>query len=169
MACAICVALEARYRNHAVPALGRAFFTFMQGTWFYQIGFILYPPSGVPEWDQEDHDQMMIVTAIFSWHFMGAFLMLFLFIALTSRLGRRDAPIDLTSNSIKYQKIDLGTLSEDENAANQLNGKKTTKTPSPMAPFTLETSEDELWVRWYCGRTFLRIWLIELYWEHQRK
>uniref|UniRef100_A0A0P4WI36 Transmembrane protein 45B n=1 Tax=Scylla olivacea TaxID=85551 RepID=A0A0P4WI36_SCYOL len=38
-----------------------------QGTWFYQIGFILYPPVG-RMWSQEDHRQMMLVTLLFAWH-----------------------------------------------------------------------------------------------------
>ena len=38
-----------------------------QGTWFYQIGFVLYPPVG-EEWSQEDHRQMMLVTLLFAWH-----------------------------------------------------------------------------------------------------
>lgn len=46
-----------------------------QGTWFYQIGLVLYPPSGA-EWDQESHPQMMIVTLLFTWHNATIFVLM---------------------------------------------------------------------------------------------
>lgn len=66
--CVVCVAFEARYRENVTIALTRTYFTLLQGTWFFQIGFILYPPSGMAHWDLEDHEQMMIVTMIYSWY-----------------------------------------------------------------------------------------------------
>ena len=72
MACTICVVLEARYRENVTIAFARTYFTFLQGTWFYQIGFILYPPGSMAHWDMEDHDQMMIITMIFSWYVIKA-------------------------------------------------------------------------------------------------
>ncbi|XP_050714101.1 transmembrane protein 45B-like [Eriocheir sinensis] len=67
VACAVSVVLEMCYKNSVVPALCRAYFILLQGTWFYQIGFILYPPVG-HQWDQENHRQMMLVTLLFTWH-----------------------------------------------------------------------------------------------------
>ncbi|XP_070000043.1 transmembrane protein 45B [Penaeus vannamei] len=67
LACAVSTALEMCYKNNVLPALCRSYFTLLQGTWFYQIGFILYPPWG-PTWDQENHGQMMMVTLFFTWH-----------------------------------------------------------------------------------------------------
>ena len=32
------------------------------------MGFILYPPSGFPKWNTDDHDQMMVVTVLFTMH-----------------------------------------------------------------------------------------------------
>lgn len=66
--CCICVALEARYRENVTIALARTYFTLLQGTWFFQVGFILYPPGSMARWDMEDHEQMMIVTMIYSWY-----------------------------------------------------------------------------------------------------
>ena len=41
-----------------------------QGTWFMQVGFILYSPSGAT-WHLDDHLQLMLVNVIYSWHFLG--------------------------------------------------------------------------------------------------
>ncbi|XP_070621268.1 transmembrane protein 45B [Erythrolamprus reginae] len=40
----------------------------LQGTWLWQIGFVLYPPWGGPEWDLNDHSNMMFITMCFCWH-----------------------------------------------------------------------------------------------------
>jgi len=44
-----------------------------QGTWFIQIGFILYSPFGTT-WDTSNHQQMMIVTIMYVWHYIGAII-----------------------------------------------------------------------------------------------
>ena len=63
------VVLELKYRNNVLCALSRCYFVILQGTWFWQVGWILYPPfEGSYKWDLEDHDQMMIATMIFAWH-----------------------------------------------------------------------------------------------------
>ena len=56
-ACILSTILEMRYPKQVLAALGRVGFTMLQGSWFYQVGFILYPPWG-PKWDQEDHSQV---------------------------------------------------------------------------------------------------------------
>lgn len=63
-ACAISTILEMIYPSNVLPALCRTFFTFLQGTWFYQVGFILYPPIG-EKWDQGDHTQVTRARMIF--------------------------------------------------------------------------------------------------------
>jgi hypothetical protein len=49
---------------------GRVLCTLLQGTWFWQIGFVLYPPTDSPayKWDPNDHSAMMLITASFVWH-----------------------------------------------------------------------------------------------------
>ena len=45
----------------------------MQGTWFYQVGYVLYPPKSwgpSMQWDLNDHEQIMIITMSFCWHLM---------------------------------------------------------------------------------------------------
>ena len=77
--CGISVLLEMIYIDDVRPALARACFSMLQGTWFYQIAFILYPPSSgyFQHWNFEDHGQMMLVTSLFAAHL--AFILLFEF------------------------------------------------------------------------------------------
>jgi len=60
--CAISCLLEMIYPKNVLPALCRVMFTILQGTWFYQIGFILYPPIG-DKWSEDDHMQVRILKA----------------------------------------------------------------------------------------------------------
>lgn len=65
--------LEVFHRGNAILELLRSALTILQGSWFWQIGFILYPPHG-PQWDLNDHSSVMFVTVCFSWHLMFALL-----------------------------------------------------------------------------------------------
>uniref|UniRef100_A0A6A7GAT9 Transmembrane protein 45B-like n=1 Tax=Hirondellea gigas TaxID=1518452 RepID=A0A6A7GAT9_9CRUS len=77
-ASAVSGALEMTHKKNIIPALGRAFFTTLQGTWFIHVGFILYPPSWMSHWNETDHEQMMIITMVFTWHFAAVFLLFFM-------------------------------------------------------------------------------------------
>lgn len=66
--------LEVFIRHNIILELLGSCFFILQGTWFYQIGFVLYPPSG-PEWDLEQHDNIMFVTMCFCWHLAVAMLL----------------------------------------------------------------------------------------------
>ncbi|KAG5844548.1 hypothetical protein ANANG_G00163660 [Anguilla anguilla] len=58
---------------HPVLELARSSLAILQGSWFYQIGFVLYPLSG-PEWDQTLHDNKMFITMCYCWHYAVALL-----------------------------------------------------------------------------------------------
>jgi len=87
--CALMPIIELVRPHSALAPLCRAYFVLLQGTWFWQAGFILYNPipNAVP-WDQEDHAQMMIVTMIFAWHMAVDFLLI-LALGLVMRLAQR--------------------------------------------------------------------------------
>ena len=87
--CAACIALEAYFRESVALALGRTYFTFLQGTWFCQVGFILYPPSWMFHWNKDDHEQMMIVTVIYCWHYAIAAVIMFACIIVVNQLVKR--------------------------------------------------------------------------------
>ncbi|KAM6969769.1 transmembrane protein 45B [Aplochiton taeniatus] len=65
--------LEVFMRDNIVLELLRASLALLQGSWFYQIGFVLYPPNG-EEWDLKLHDNIMFVTMCFCWHIAVAIL-----------------------------------------------------------------------------------------------
>ncbi|KAJ0032121.1 hypothetical protein NQD34_002202 [Periophthalmus magnuspinnatus] len=65
--------LEVFHRGNVILELMRSALTILQGSWFWQIGFVLYPPRG-PQWDLKDHSNVMFVVMCFSWHLMFALL-----------------------------------------------------------------------------------------------
>lgn len=66
--------LEVFMRNNIILELLGAGLFILQGTWFYQIGFVLYPLSG-PKWELEEHSNVMFVTMCFCWHLAIAVLL----------------------------------------------------------------------------------------------
>ncbi|XP_005093342.1 transmembrane protein 45B isoform X2 [Aplysia californica] len=64
----VVVAAEIKYRNSVLCPLARGYFFLLQGSWFWQIAFILYSPLPNSHWSSEDHDQIMLSVLIFSWH-----------------------------------------------------------------------------------------------------
>ncbi|XP_053703932.1 transmembrane protein 45B [Synchiropus splendidus] len=66
--------LEVFMRNHIILELLGSGFFILQGSWFYQIGFVLYPLSG-PEWDLNAHNNIMFVTMCFCWHMAVAIIL----------------------------------------------------------------------------------------------
>ncbi|XP_034736720.1 transmembrane protein 45A [Etheostoma cragini] len=70
---AIVAFLEVFQRGNIILELLRCTLTLLQGSWFWQIGYVLYPPHG-PEWDLNDHSNMMFVTMCYSWHLAFAML-----------------------------------------------------------------------------------------------
>ncbi|XP_003417460.1 transmembrane protein 45B [Loxodonta africana] len=69
---AISVSLEVILRDNIVLELFRTSLIILQGTWFWQIGFVLFPPFGTPEWDQKDHENIMFITMCYCWHYLAA-------------------------------------------------------------------------------------------------
>ncbi|XP_018591839.2 transmembrane protein 45B [Scleropages formosus] len=67
--------LEVFKRDHPVLELFRSSVAILQGTWFFQIGFVLFPFNG-PEWDQELHDNIMFITMCFCWHYAVALVII---------------------------------------------------------------------------------------------
>jgi len=73
----VVVVLEMRYRHSVGVALARAYSVLLQGTWFWQAGFLLYNPlPGAVPWRDDDHEQMMVVTMMFTWHMAAVFVVM---------------------------------------------------------------------------------------------
>ncbi|XP_045106344.1 transmembrane protein 45B-like [Portunus trituberculatus] len=92
----VAILLEMYYRGSVMPALLRCYFTLLQGTWFIQAGYILYPPVG-SHWDENDHGQIMIVTLIFCWHNGVVFILMLLACFLVH------AQVKMLSNGALYR------------------------------------------------------------------
>ncbi|XP_006868674.1 PREDICTED: transmembrane protein 45A [Chrysochloris asiatica] len=58
----------------------------LQGTWFWQIGFVLYPLNGGPAWEAMDHDNIMFLTICFCWHYAISLIIMGLNYALVTWL-----------------------------------------------------------------------------------
>lgn len=66
--------LEVFVRDNIILELLRGCLFILQGSWFFQIGFVLYPLSG-PQWNLEQHGNIMFVTMCFCWHLAVALLL----------------------------------------------------------------------------------------------
>lgn len=95
--------VEMKYRHNVLSPLSRAYFLVLQGTWFWQVGWILYPPfESSARWDMEDHEQMMIATMMFAWHASVVLLVMLGLGGVVACFHRRFAPyIEEDSMSMK--------------------------------------------------------------------
>jgi hypothetical protein len=70
--CIVSGVLECCKPENVIFAYGRILFTMLQGTWFFEAGFVLYPPwdfiTGI--WDPNSHEHIMVLTATFLWHIL---------------------------------------------------------------------------------------------------
>ncbi|XP_071625143.1 transmembrane protein 45B-like isoform X4 [Heliangelus exortis] len=65
------ILLEVFLRDNIILEMFRAGITTVQGTWFWQIGIVLFQPWGGRTWD-EDHSNIMFLTMCFFWHWAAA-------------------------------------------------------------------------------------------------
>ncbi|XP_005386356.1 PREDICTED: transmembrane protein 45A-like isoform X2 [Chinchilla lanigera] len=68
--------MEFLTRNNVLLELLRTSLILLQGSWLWQIGFVLYPPSGGPAWDLTDHENIMFLTICFCWHYALAYVII---------------------------------------------------------------------------------------------
>lgn len=86
--CIFCTMLEFNNPKRIIYTYGRILFTILQGTWFWQVGFMLYPPTDNPkfQWDLSDHGNIMVITVFFCWHVLILLAFLVGQLWLTKRL-----------------------------------------------------------------------------------
>ncbi|XP_062995046.1 transmembrane protein 45B-like isoform X2 [Elgaria multicarinata webbii] len=73
---ALCATLEVFLRDHILLELLRASLFILQGSWFWQVGFVLYPPWGGPGWNQADAGNKNFLTMCFFWHYAVGLLLM---------------------------------------------------------------------------------------------
>uniref|UniRef100_A0A8C3Y9B2 Transmembrane protein 45B n=1 Tax=Catharus ustulatus TaxID=91951 RepID=A0A8C3Y9B2_CATUS len=66
------ILLEVFLRDNIILVMFRASMTIVQGTWFWQIGVVLFQPWGGPVWDENDHSNIMFLTMCFFWHWAAS-------------------------------------------------------------------------------------------------
>ncbi|KAM4546501.1 transmembrane protein 45B [Fundulus diaphanus] len=112
--------LEVFIRNNLILELFRADMFILQGSWFYQIGVVLYPLTG-DKWDLNQHDNMMFVTMCFAWHLaLSLFLVsctAFIVWFTTARFSEKGRDIEIgmriTSSKTSSQKALLEESDEE--------------------------------------------------------
>uniref|UniRef100_A0A3Q0R1Y6 Transmembrane protein 45B n=1 Tax=Amphilophus citrinellus TaxID=61819 RepID=A0A3Q0R1Y6_AMPCI len=104
------IMLEVFIRDNIILELFGACMFILQGSWFYQIGFVLYPLSG-PDWNLTDHGNVMFVTMCFCWHLAVALLL----VLFNFRSKGRDVEIGMrnTSSNSNSQKALLEESDEE--------------------------------------------------------
>lgn len=78
---AVAVLLEMKDTKSPMAALARCYCFLLQGTWFWQVAFILYNPLPGHAWDGNGHESLMFSTLYFSWHLLGN-LVVTIFVAM---------------------------------------------------------------------------------------
>ncbi|NWV30116.1 TM45B protein, partial [Origma solitaria] len=69
---ALCALLEVFLQDRIILETFRTSSFLLQGSWLWQIGFVLSPPWGGPGWDQSDSSNLLFLTMCFCWHYVGA-------------------------------------------------------------------------------------------------
>ena len=76
-ACVLATLFECKYRSEPIIPFLRVFFVFLQGTWFFQVGFILYPPHPVFRtlvYSIRSDSDVTAAGIIFAWHCAGVII-----------------------------------------------------------------------------------------------
>ena len=112
---------ELKYRESVLVALCRTFFVFVQGTWFWQVGWILYPPSaGAEPWKDDDHREKLLATMIFSWHMAGVLITMMTIGGIVGCIYRHKyGPFDLFLNP--YDALEMHLIQKNSNGHTVMN------------------------------------------------
>lgn len=139
LGCCISICLELYNPRQVMFTYGRILFTMLQGTWFWQAGFVLYPPLDFEfmKWNRCDHNQIMIITTLFCWHLLLISLGLLIQLCLLNRYY-------FSSKMVRDRFDELIVIQDEWENKNELiqmneNGLNETRF------FMLESDEDEVY------------------------
>ena len=109
----------------------------LTGSWFIQVGQILYPKFGGKPWKEDDHTEMLIVTIIFAWHVMTSLLIVvligvFMYFVAKRRFGPLRIKLHsngkVVGNGTVYKRlrkdaenVELVVLSDDEEENDEIS------------------------------------------------
>lgn len=85
--CCLSICFEIYNPKQVMFTYARILFTMLQGTWFWQTGFVLYPPLDVDflKWNRCDHIQIMTITNLFCLHVLLISIALLIQLCLLDR------------------------------------------------------------------------------------
>ena len=104
-------------RNDARYGLFRSCCYLWQGTWFFQAGFILYPPKGFPIWNSDSMRTNMIMDLMFVGHLMFSIFVLIiigLYVNFETRKNHRYSKIIQVNGEQEYHALISSQNSEVE-------------------------------------------------------
>ena len=115
--CIISITLEMVADKHDVRlGLFRSCCYLWQGTWFYQVGFVLYPPNGFPIWDQSNMMSNMLMDLMFMGH-----LIFVIFVSTITGVGiyaakkKEYVKKSIKATSVAYNKLDCDSDVDHDN------------------------------------------------------
>ena len=132
----VAVALELHHQTRALCMLARSFCLLLQGSWFWQIAFVLYPPynSGKTTWDMSSHDQMVKIAAMFAGHMAGHGISILAIGLLVGRYYRGSS--GSLEDGLRLIETGDDDLKIDGEEGMLKNNTKTTKAPLQQTPLT---------------------------------
>ncbi|XP_076115661.1 transmembrane protein 45B-like [Mytilus galloprovincialis] len=84
--------LEMKFKNVVTIPLFRSYLLILQGTWFYQVGCILYKNPFSEPWKSNDKHSLMNTGLVFTWHCGIIFIAFIITVCVFSILYRRKEP-----------------------------------------------------------------------------
>ncbi|XP_005386354.1 PREDICTED: transmembrane protein 45A-like [Chinchilla lanigera] len=84
--------IELLTENNILLELLRSNLILLQGSWFFQIAYVLFPPEGKTTWDLMDHDTKMFLSMCFCWYCVLAYIIIgvnYAFVAWLMKLRMR--------------------------------------------------------------------------------
>ncbi|XP_071121320.1 transmembrane protein 45B-like [Mytilus edulis] len=105
--------LEMKFKNVVTLPLFRSYLLILQGTWFYQVGCILYKNPFFEPWKSNDNNSLMNTGLIFTWH-CGIIFIAFIFtVCVFSILYKQKEPIIRTFDQSNSSECETELLLEE--------------------------------------------------------
>ena len=116
--CSMIAALAECYDpNQFWLIVARSFFALIQGTWFIQAAFVIWPQTTNPSflWDPESHRSISLLTMSYAYHMAGnAFLLILVYLAVALTLSASDKEVnDENDDSVLDYKLIVSTNDDD--------------------------------------------------------
>lgn len=106
--------MEFLSKNNVLLELLRSSLILLQGTWFWQIAFVLYPPNGSATWNLSDIENKMFLSMCFCWHYASILVIIGVMYALANWLVKSRLRKDCTSEVGLLKHADHEQESEEE-------------------------------------------------------